>query len=67
MINYTLVIILAIYPHDYRASSTSSISSVSGFTTEQACINASNKIKVPSPSTQYVNQKVTFTCVANSI
>lgn len=67
MISYTLVIIMAIYPYDYRASGSSSMLQVTGFTTEQACKNAEAKLKIPQPTTKYVSQSVKTSCVAMTI
>lgn len=41
---WTLVITVILYGFDYRSVGSPSIGSVSGFETEQACINASKKV-----------------------
>lgn len=66
MNTWTLVIILTASPLYQNGGYASSVV-VPGFTTEQACINASRAIKVPGVSTQRVVASNTFTCVANGI
>lgn len=62
MISYTLLIItLNLYGHGPDQSSVV----VPGFTTEQACINAGERVKIPH--IKGVDQHNTFICLPNSI
>ena len=46
---YTLVIISTLYGYDYRSAGSVNTAVVPGFSTEQACINAANKVKLVKP------------------
>jgi hypothetical protein len=64
---YTLVIVTALIPTFHPQSGGNvSTHSVSGFSTEQACINAGNKIVIPSDG-NYHKTKAVFTCVKMDI
>jgi hypothetical protein len=68
MTTFTLVIVLMMgYDFD-KSPSAVSISNVPGFTTEQACINAGNKVMKSLPSGfRYTERKASFTCVVDTI
>ena len=61
---YTLVLVTALIPSSGYANSGGNVSSSSihGFTTEQACINAGKKIMIPGNG-DYHKTVATFTCV----
>ena len=65
MVSYTLVVILAAYPLFQNGGVSTSVV-VPGFTTEQACLNAAKKIKIPEPTSR-VDQRFTAACVPNTI
>jgi hypothetical protein len=66
--SYTLVILLA-FGYDFQKNPVAvSTHSVSGFTTEQACKNAANKIQENNVTGwDSTNRQIKLTCVANSI
>lgn len=61
---YTLVLVTALIPSPGYPNSGGNVSSSSihGFTTEQACINAGKKITIPV-SGKHHKTVATFTCV----
>lgn len=60
---YTLILITALLPgHDYGGGNISS-SSITGFTTKQACVNAGNSLVIPSAGTYDSTTKIIFSCV----
>lgn len=63
---YTLVLVTALIPQYGQAGGNVSSNSIKGFSTEQACINAGNKITIPAGSDRYTT-KVVFTCVPMDI
>lgn len=58
---YTLILITALLPTDYRTGGNLSSSHVPGFSTKQACVNAGNSLVIPS--SRYSDSKIIFTCV----
>lgn len=68
MINYTLVIMIA-FGYDFQKTSTAvSVNSVHGFTTEQACLNAAQKIKQDAVTGwDWIHRKMSLSCVATTI
>lgn len=60
---YTLILITALLPGHYTGGGSISSSSVSGFSTEQACTNAMSKFVAPSGGYSGNNIKVIFSCV----
>lgn len=61
---YTLVLVTALIPSSGYPNSGGNVSSSSihGFTTEQACINAGKKIMIPGNG-EYHKTAATFACV----
>lgn len=59
---YTLVLVTALIPSYPNSGGNVSSSSIHGFTTEQACINAGKKIMIPRNG-EYHKTVATFACV----
>lgn len=59
---YTLVLVVALLPDGSQAGGSISPSFLTGFTTEQACINAGKKIMIPGNG-EYHKTVATFACV----
>jgi len=66
--SWTLIIMLA-FGHEFnKAPVAVTIASVPGFTTEQACINASRRVSENLiPGWVSSDAKSSFTCVANGV
>lgn len=65
---YTLIITIAIYGFDYRSAGSPAITSVSGFTTEQACLNAKAKVMADTiPNGNYQTSVTKAVCVSKDI
>jgi len=64
MISYTLLIIsLNVSPWDNQSSQSSIV--IPGFTTEQACINAGERVKIPH--IEGLKQHNTFICLPDGV
>lgn len=63
---YTLIIMMSLSGGDYRSGGSVTVESIKGFTSEQACKNAANKLKYPN-TTQDFRISYTTTCVSMSI
>jgi len=63
---YTLIIITALSGSDYRSGGSVNTESIPGFTTEQACVNASKKLNFP---TTYRDFRISYStsCIPMSI
>ncbi|MNR38412.1 hypothetical protein D3C85_1565140 [compost metagenome] len=61
-----IVVILSASPVDSKSNQVSSFT-VAGFSTEQACVNAGNKILVPVHPISYVETNTKFTCVSKDV
>ena len=59
---YTLILITALLPYSNQAGGNVSSSSVPGFTTKQACINAGNSLVVPTTKSLSTT-RIIFSCV----
>lgn len=60
---YTLILITDLFPGNSYGGGNISSSSVPGFTTKQACINAGNSISVPSGGYSNNTARIIFSCV----
>lgn len=60
---YTLILITALLPASDGGGGNISSSSVPGFTTKQACVNAGNSLVIPSGGNSFNKTKVIFSCV----
>lgn len=63
---YTLIIIAVMYPGSQQGG-VIEIKSIPGFTTEQACINAANKISLPGEQTVFTRAALSTRCVAMDV
>ena len=59
---YTLVLVTALIPDAFKSGGSISPAFLTGFTTEQACINAGKKIMIPGNGVHH-KTIATFTCV----
>lgn len=66
MSGYVLVIMLALSGHDYRSAGGVTVETISGFATEQECINASRKLKYPN-TTKWQGISYSTSCIPMSL
>lgn len=61
---YTLIITVALYGFNYQSAGSPSVTSVSGFSTEQACNNAKAKVMADAiPNGNYQTAPTKAVCV----
>jgi hypothetical protein len=65
---YTLIITVVLYGFDYRSAGSPTITSVSGFSTEQACNNAKAKVLSDTiPNGSYQTTVTKAVCIAMDV
>ena len=69
MLSFTLIVMLSAVNDatGYRSSGTLDSYTVPGFTTEQACVNAANKVQDARIGSEYLSVRIKTICVANDI
>lgn len=60
---YTLILITALLPGHLSGGGNISASSVYGFATKEACLDAGSSVSIPKSESSWSVTKMTFSCV----